>query len=89
MLEIQPEEEVKIKADLDLKEEEVENTYDRLKELKEKVEQQLGIKNEISQEDLKYDVLLERIKTAVEEKTEEVAKVLESLLKESEDKKEK
>jgi flagellar M-ring protein FliF len=85
MLEIKPEEEEFTKKEINFEEEEVEDTYDKLKELKTKVEQQLGINNEINQEDLKYDVLLERIKDMAEEKTEEFASVLQSLLKESEE----
>jgi flagellar M-ring protein FliF len=85
MLEIKSEEEDFTKKEINFEEEEVEDTYDKLKELKSKVEQQLGINNEINQEDLKYDVLLERIKDMAEEKTEEFASVLQSLLKESEE----
>jgi len=85
MLEIKPEEEQFIKKEIDFEEEEVEDTYDKLKELKNKVEQQLGINNEINQEDLKYDVLLERIKDMAEEKTEELSNVLRSLLEKSEE----
>jgi flagellar M-ring protein FliF len=85
MLEIKPEEEEFKKREINFEEEEVEDTYDKLNELKQKVEQQLGINNEINQEDLKYDVLLDRIKDMAEEKTEELASVLSSLLKESEE----
>jgi len=85
MLEIKPEEEQFTKKEIDFEEEEVEDTYDKLKELKNKVEQQLGINNEINQEDLKYDVLLERIKDMAEEKTEELSNVLLSLLEKSEE----
>jgi len=86
MLEIKPEEENVHKKEINFEEEEVEDTYDKLQELKSKVEQQLGINNEINQEDLKYDVLLERIRDMAEEKTEEIANVLQSLLKEEEQK---
>jgi len=85
MLEIKPEEEEFKKREINFEEEEVEDTYDKLNELKQKVEQQLGINNDINQEDLKYDVLLERIRDMAEEKTEEIASVLSSLLKESEE----
>jgi flagellar M-ring protein FliF len=85
MLEIKPEEEEIIKKDINFEEEEVEDTYDKLKELKSKVEQQLGINNEINQEDLKYDVLLERIRDMAEDKSEEFASVLQSLIKEAEE----
>jgi len=86
MLEIKPVEEEEIKKEINFEEEEIEDTYDKINELKQKVEQQLGINNEINQEDLKYEVLLERIKEMAEEKTEEVANVLQSLLREEEQK---
>jgi flagellar M-ring protein FliF len=82
MLEIKQEEEPISKKEINFEEDEIENTYDKLNELKQKVEQQLGINNEINQEDLKYDVLLERVKELAEEKTEEIANILSSLLKE-------
>ena len=75
MLEVKVEEEEIVKPEL-------ETTYDKIKELKEKVEQQLGISSDINEEELKYEVLLERITKMVEENTEQVAKVLENLIKE-------
>jgi len=83
MLETKIEEEPEfVKQEVEINEEEVENTYDKIKELKEKVEQQLGISNDVNEEELKYEVLLDRIVKMAEEKTEEVAKVLENLIKE-------
>jgi len=76
------EEEQPIKHEIEINEEEVESTYDKIKELKERVEQQLGISGDVNEEELKYEVLLERITKLVEENTEQVAKVLENLLKE-------
>ncbi|HIQ50852.1 MAG TPA: flagellar M-ring protein FliF, partial [Nautiliaceae bacterium] len=83
MLEIKPDEEEEFKKpEVVIDEEDVESTYDKIKELKEKVEQQLGLSGDVNEEELKYEVLLERITKMVEEKPEEVAKVLENLLKE-------
>ena len=82
MLEVKVEEEKPIKHEVEVNEEEIESTYDKIKELKEKVEQQLGISSEINEEELKYEVLLERVTKIVEENTEQVAKVLENLIKE-------
>ena len=82
MLEVKIEEEKPIKHEVEVNEEEIESTYDKIKELKEKVEQQLGISSEINEEELKYEVLLERVNKIVEENTEQVAKVLENLIKE-------
>jgi flagellar M-ring protein FliF len=82
MLEVKPQEEVeKPRRILEIEEEE-EDTYDKIKELKEKVETQLGITSSVNEDELKYEVLLERITKMVEEKSQEIAKVLENLLKE-------
>ena len=82
MLEVKIEEEKPIQHKVEINEEEVETTYDKIKELKEKVEQQLGISGNINEEELKYEVLLERVTKIVEDNTEQVAKVLENLIKE-------
>ena len=82
MLEVKVEEEKPIEHEIEINEEELESTYDKIKELKEKVEQQLGISNNVNEEELKYEVLLERITKIVEDNPEQVAKVLENLIKE-------
>ncbi len=82
MLEFKIEEEKPIKHEIEINEEEIESTYDKIKELKEKVEQQLGISSNVNEEELKYEVLLERVTKLVEDNTEQVAKVLENLIKE-------
>ncbi len=85
MLEVKVEEEKEKKKEIVIDEEDLETTYDKIKELKEKVEQQLGLSEDMNEEELKYEVLLERITKMVDEKTEEVAKVLENLIKEEEE----
>ncbi len=82
MLEVKVEEEKPVKHEIEINEEEVESTYDKIKELKERVEQQLGMSSDVNEEELKYEVLLERITKLVEDNTEQVAKVLENLIKE-------
>ncbi len=82
MLEVKIEEEKPVKHEIEINEEEIESTYDKIKELKEKVEQQLGISGNINEEELKYEVLLERVTKLVEDNTEQVAKVLDNLIKE-------
>ncbi|NPA11523.1 MAG: flagellar basal body M-ring protein FliF [Epsilonproteobacteria bacterium] len=82
MLEVKIEEEEPVKKEeIEIPEEELESTYDKIKELKEKVEQQLGISTDINEDELKYEVLLERITKMVEDNPEQVAKVLENLIK--------
>jgi flagellar M-ring protein FliF len=85
MLEVKPEDEEEKKEEV-IEIEEEENTYDKIRELKEKVEAQLGISSRINEDELKYEVLLERITKMTEEKPEEIARLLESLLKEEEQK---
>jgi len=82
MLETPVVEEEPVKQEVVIDEEELDSTYDKIKELKEKVEQQLGISGEINEEELKYEVLLERVTKMVEEQPEQVAKVLENLIRE-------
>jgi len=59
---------------------ELENTHGKLAEMRKRVEQQLGISGPISEDSLKYDVLLEKMKAQVEERREEVANLLETLI---------
>jgi flagellar M-ring protein FliF len=83
MLEVKvEEEEEQPKPEIVIDEEEIESTYDKIKELKEKVEQQLGISGEVNEDELKYEVLLDRVTKMVEEHPEQVANVLQNLLKE-------
>ncbi|WP_457561181.1 flagellar basal-body MS-ring/collar protein FliF [Caminibacter sp.] len=82
MLETKVEEEEPVKEEIVIDEEEIESTYDKIKELKQKVEEQLGISADVNEEELKYEVLLERVTKMVEEHPEQVAKVLENLVKE-------
>jgi flagellar M-ring protein FliF len=61
-------------------EEELEDTHGKLAEMRKRVEQQLGISGSLNEESLKYEVLLEKIKSAAEEHTEDLASLLESLI---------
>jgi flagellar M-ring protein FliF len=81
MLELKSEDDTELKHEISFEEEEVENTFDKLKEMRSKVEQQLGISGEVNEDELKYDVLIDRIKDIIEEKPEEVASILQSLIK--------
>jgi len=59
---------------------ELENTHGKLSEMRKRVEQQLGISGPVNEDSLKYDVLLEKMKAQVEERGEEVANLLETLI---------
>lgn len=66
-------------------EESAEDTLDKFREMKKKVEEQLGIEGEFNEEEVKYDVLLDKLKELVDSKSEDVANIIESLFKSERD----
>ena len=60
---------------------ETEDTLERFKAAKKRAEDELGISQDFNEEDLKYDVLLEKMKAIVSEKSEEVANLLQGMVK--------
>ena len=80
LMDLKPEDESLLDSDLNL-EEEAEDTLERFKAAKKRAEDELGISDDFNEEDLKYDVLLEKMKGIVSEKGEEVASLLQSMVK--------
>lgn len=80
LMDLKPEEDSLLDSDLNL-EEEAEDTLERFKAAKKRAEDELGISDDFNEEDLKYDVLLEKMKGIVSEKGEEVASLLQSMVK--------
>ncbi len=66
-------------------EENAEDTLEKFKKAKQKVEEQLGIGKEFNEDALKYDVLLEKLKNLADHKSEEVARLLQGLIKNAND----
>ena len=66
-------------------EESAEDTLDKFREMKKKVEEQLGIEGEFNEEEVKYDVLLDKLRELVDNKSEDVANIIESLFKSERD----
>lgn len=60
--------------------EEAEDMLDKLKRAREQAEKQLGLGDGIDEDALQYDILIEKLKALVNEKTEEVANVLQNLV---------
>ena len=60
---------------------EAEDTLERFKAARKRAEDELGISQDFNEEDLKYDVLLEKMKAIVSEKSEEVASLLQGMIK--------
>jgi flagellar M-ring protein FliF len=80
MMEIPTEEAMQKPKEFVFDEEELEDTHGKLAEMRKRVEQQLGISGPLNEESLKYEVLLEKIKTAAEEHSEDIANLLETLV---------
>lgn len=62
-------------------EDSAEDTLEKFKKARKKVEDQLGIGEEFNEEELKYDVLLEKLKTLSDEKSEEIAGLLQTMIR--------
>ncbi len=58
-----------------------EDTLEKFKKARKKVEDQLGIGNDLDEEELKYDVLLEKLRTLAETKGEEIASLLQTMIR--------
>jgi flagellar M-ring protein FliF len=80
MMEIPVEEEEMEQKRIEFEEEELEDDSDRLTEMRKRVEQQLGLGNAADEEKLKYDVLLERLRETCDEKPQDVATLVGSLV---------
>jgi len=65
--------------------ENAEDTLEKFRKARKKVEEQLGIGDDFDEASLKYDVLLEKLKTLSEQKSEEVSGLLEGLMRNAQD----
>jgi flagellar M-ring protein FliF len=82
MLEVTKEDEELEKPSLELDEEEDENLVEKVQQMRKKVEEQLGVSEGFNEDELKYEVLLEKIRTMTEDNPEEIAGLLQALLSE-------
>jgi flagellar M-ring protein FliF len=82
MLEVSKEDEELVAPSLELDEEEGDDLVEKVQQMRKKVEDQLGIGSNFNEDDLKYEVILEKVKTMAEDTPEEVASLLEALLSE-------
>ena len=78
----EPEEESTI---FQLDEEEEESLAEKFTEMRRKVEEQLGLGEELNEEELKYEILLEKVKEEAEEHTEEFAALISALIRDEAD----
>ncbi len=82
MLEFSREEEEFQRPVLDISEDEDEDLIEKVQQMRKKVEGQLGIGDSFSEDDLKYDVVLEKIREITEERPEEIASLIQTLINE-------
>jgi len=66
-------------------EESAEDTLDKFRQMKKKVEEQLGIEGEFNEEEVKYDVLLDKLRELVDNKSDDIASIIESLFRSERD----
>ena len=85
MLDISREEEDLTKPFLNIDDDEEEDLVEKVQSMRKKVEDQLGVGEGFSEDELKYDVLLEKIRTMIEDTPQEVALIFQALLSEESD----
>jgi len=82
MLEISKEEDDHSKPHLDIEDDEEEDLVEKVQAMRKKVEEQLGVGEGFNEDELKYEVLLEKVRVMTEDAPEEIAALLEALLTE-------
>lgn len=82
MLEVSKEEDDLEKPQLDLEDDEGEDLVEKVQAMRKKVEDQLGVTEGYNEDELKHDVILEKVKVMVGESPEDIATLLEALLSE-------
>lgn len=65
-----------------LSEDEIEDEASRMKEMKRKLQEELGISTDTDELTLKQEVLLEKVRSEIEERTDEIASLFSSLINE-------
>lgn len=61
--------------------ESAEDTLEKFRQARKKVEEQLGIGDDFNEEELRYDVLLEKLKTMINDRGEDVASLLQNMIR--------
>ena len=85
MLEETKEEEEQVQNEFEDIETDAEATHEKFKAARKKVEEQLGLGGEFNEDELKYDVLLEKMRTVISERSEEIAALLQDMVKNDND----
>jgi flagellar M-ring protein FliF len=82
MLEFSKEEEDLDKPNLEISDDEDEDIAEKVQQMRKKVENQLGLGDGFNEDELKYDVLLQKVREIAEEHPEEIASLIQTLIDE-------
>ncbi len=82
MLEVSKDEEDIDKPVLNLEDDEDDDLVEKVQAMRKKVEDQLGVSEGLNEDELKHDVLLDKVRTMAEDAPEDIASLLQALLTE-------
>lgn len=82
MLEFSREEEEFERPNLEIADDEDEDLAEKVQQMRKKVENQLGLGDGFNEDELKYDVLLEKVREIADEHPEELASLIQALIEE-------
>lgn len=82
MLEVSKEEEELAKPTLEIDDDEDEDLVEKVQQMRKKVEEQLGVGEGFNEDELKHEVILEKVRTMAEDAPENIASLLEALISE-------
>jgi len=82
MLEFSKEEDEMERPVLELAEDEEDDLIERVQKMRKKVEDQLGVGENFNEDELKYDVLLEKVRSLADERPEELSSLIQALMDE-------
>ena len=85
MLEVSKEEEELSKPILEIDDDEDDDLVQKVQDMRKKVEDQLGVGQGFNEDELKYEVILDKVKIMAEDSPEEIASLLQALLTEQAD----
>ena len=80
MLEVSKEDDELTRPSLDIEDDEEEDLVEKVQQMRKKVESQLGVGEGFNEDELKHEVLLEKVRNMAEDAPEEIAALLQSLL---------
>ncbi|HIC13045.1 MAG TPA: flagellar basal body M-ring protein FliF [Sulfurimonas sp.] len=85
MLEISREEDSLTAPLLDIEDDEEEDLVEKVQQMRKKVEDQLGVGKNFNEDELKYEVILDKVRGMADEAPEDIASLLQALLSEEAD----